>query len=131
MTSNPVREGDDVVRTPGCPSLPCSSRPRRVRPRKWNIAEIEAVHELRARYPTWGKAKLQVLLTAEGTFYSVSKVGRILGYLRQRCHLPVPVRRSFARERQAPRPNAVRNPQTTRWSSPETSSSSIPWTCAP
>ena len=81
-----------------------SCRPRRMRPCSWTVGEIEAVRAMRARYPTWGKAKLQIWLAREGTVLSVSKVGRILSYLRQRRQLPVPVRKISARKRQAQRP---------------------------
>jgi putative transposase len=88
-----------------------SSRPHRTRPRSWTVGEIEAVRTMRERYPTWGKAKLQVLLAREGLRLSVSKVGRILRYLGQRRQLPVPVRQISARKRPWRRPYAIRKPK--------------------
>ena len=54
-----------------------SSRPKRCRRRTWTTAEILAVQTIRERYPSWGKAKLQVLLAKAGMMLSVSRVGRI------------------------------------------------------
>jgi putative transposase len=88
-----------------------SCRPRRLRPRSWTVAEIEAVREVRTCYPTWGKAKLQVLLAREGRVLSVSQVGRILSYLRHRRQLPIPVRKISTRKRLARRPYAIRKPK--------------------
>ncbi|MBV8295054.1 MAG: transposase [Mycobacterium sp.] len=87
-----------------------SSRPRRVRPATWTVAQIEAVRQMRERYPAWGKAKLQILLRAEGVELSISMVGRILGYLRARRQLPVARRRIAARRRRPRRPYAMRKP---------------------
>ncbi|MBV8458723.1 MAG: DDE-type integrase/transposase/recombinase [Acetobacteraceae bacterium] len=88
-----------------------SSQPRRRRQRTWTVAQIEAVRDLRACYPTWGKDKLQVLLAREGMHLSVSMVGRILSYLRARRQLPVPIRKISARKRAQPRPYAIRKPK--------------------
>ena len=88
-----------------------SSRPKRVRQRSWTSEEIVAVKRLRERYPRWGKAKLAVLLAAEGTALSVSKVGRILGHLKQTRQLLEPLRRFTARRRQWKRPYATRKPR--------------------
>src|SRR5687767_291966 len=88
-----------------------SSRPKRLRPRTWTVAEIQAVAAIRERYPRWGKAKLQRLLAADGVQLSVSRVGRILAYLKQRGVLREPSRRSVsARKRLARRLHAVRKP---------------------
>ena len=87
-----------------------SSRPRHMRPRTWTVAEVEAVRALREQYPRWGKDKLQRLLPA-GLALSVSKVGRILSYLRRTGQLIEPPRRIKARHRRGPRPYATRKPK--------------------
>jgi transposase InsO family protein len=88
-----------------------SCRPTKRRVRTWGTDEILAVQAMRARYPSWGKAKLQVRLTRDGIQLSVSMVGRILTYLRGRRQLPVPQRRISARQRSWQRPYAVRKPK--------------------
>ncbi len=88
-----------------------SSRPKRLRPRTWTVEEIEAVRAMRERYPRWGKAKLQRLLAGAGLRLSVSRVGRILAYLKRRGLLHEPPRRYIsARKRLARRAHAVRKP---------------------
>jgi len=88
-----------------------SSRPKRLRPRTWTTDEILAVQTIRERYPRWGKAKLQRLLLGDGLVLSVSRVGRILAYLRRRGVLHEPPRRYIsARKRLARRLHAVRKP---------------------
>jgi transposase InsO family protein len=59
-----------------------SRRPHTVRSRHWTTREVTAVRDLRRKYPRWGKLKLQTLLAHNGLVLSVSKVGRILAYLR-------------------------------------------------
>ncbi len=88
-----------------------SSRPRRVRQRSWTRDEVLAVKRLRERYPRWGKAKLAVLLAAEGLLLSISKVGRILAYLKESRQLLEPLRRLSARRRSWKRPYAIRKPR--------------------
>jgi transposase InsO family protein len=88
-----------------------SSRPRRCRRPTWTLQAVEAVRELRERYPRWGKAKLAVLLRRAGHALSVSMVGRILAYLRRRGVLREPVGRSISARRRRPRrPHAIRKP---------------------
>ena len=88
-----------------------SSRPKRLRRRTWTVDEIQAVQTIRARFPRWGKAKLQRLLGRDGIPLSVSRVGRILAYLKQRGLLHEPPRRYIsARKRLARRLHAVRKP---------------------
>ncbi len=76
-----------------------SSRPHRRRQRTWTPEQIQAVRRLREQYPRWGKDKLQRLLARQGVVLSVSKVGRILAYLKQTKQLREPVRRISARKR--------------------------------
>ena len=45
---------------------PKSRRPKRPRARTWSSALIQAIEELRADNPMWGKRKLAVLLRREG-----------------------------------------------------------------
>jgi transposase InsO family protein len=70
---------------------PKSRRPHRLRKPAWPPALVQAVEELRADNPMWGKRKLAVLLRREGWSLSVSTVGRILKSLMQRgAVIPVP-----------------------------------------
>jgi transposase InsO family protein len=87
---------------------PC--RPARRRRPTWRETEIAAVRRLRTTFPRWGKEKLAVLLEAEGMYLPVSRVGRILVWLRQTHQLVEPARRARARRRRPPRPYAVRKP---------------------
>jgi putative transposase len=94
------------------------SRPKRTRPRSWSTREIEAVGALRESYPRWGKDKLAVLLRGQGLELSVSKVGRILAYLKGRGVLREPVRCVRARARAHARTYGVRKPRSYAVSSP-------------
>ena len=87
-----------------------SSAPRRRRRPTWTLGELGAVRALRARYPRWGKAKLQVLLRREGLILSTSMVGRILERLRRSGDLREPLRSIRRRMRSWRRPYAVRKP---------------------
>ena len=73
---------------------PKSRRPHRPRQPAWPSALVEAVEELRADNPMWGKRKLVRLLAREGFATSVSTVGRILKALVARgVVIPVPTLR--------------------------------------
>jgi transposase InsO family protein len=73
---------------------PQSRRPHRLRKPAWSSALVEAVEELRADNPMWGKRKLAWLLVREGVAVSISTVGRILKQLIQRGVVtPVPTLR--------------------------------------
>lgn len=86
-----------------------SRRPRRVRRATWTAAQERAVRAMRERWPRTGKAKLAVLLAADGVVLSASMVGRILASLRRRRLLVepriVPIRRA-----RPVRPHATRVP---------------------
>jgi transposase InsO family protein len=72
----------------------------------------QVVLELREHYPRWGKAKLAVLLEENGMKLSVSMVGRILSYLKERGVLIEPCMNHIsARKRQRNRPYAIRKPK--------------------
>jgi transposase InsO family protein len=86
------------------------SRPRRRRRPTWGEAEMAALLRLRTTFPRWGKEKLAVLLEAEGLYLPVSRVGRILAWLRRTHQLVEPARRVRARRHRLPRPYAVRKP---------------------
>ncbi len=89
-----------------------SHRPRRVRQPTWSLETIQAVLELREQYPRWGKEKLAVILEGRGFRLSVSMVGRILKYLKNRGALKEPVRNHIsARKRPQNRPYAIRKPK--------------------
>ena len=91
---------------------PRSRKPHRRRQPTWSVELVQAVQELRERYPRWGKDKLAVLLRREGCKASTSMVGRILTRLRARGLLREPPRsRISARKRHQRRPYAVRKPK--------------------
>jgi putative transposase len=87
------------------------SRPKRVRQRTWTTAEVVAIQALREAYPRWGKAKLAVLLLRQGLRVAVSRVGRILDYLKRSGKLKEPPRRLSLRHRRWKRPYATRKPR--------------------
>ena len=71
-----------------------SRRPHQVREPTWTPALAQAVEELRADNPMWGKRKLAALLRREGVTVSTSTVGRILRKLMDRgVVVPVPTLR--------------------------------------
>lgn len=89
-----------------------SRRPRRVRHPTWATETAQAVLVLREEYPRWGKEKLVVLLKERGIKISVSMVGRILKYLKERGMLKEPIINHIsARKRVQNRPYAVRKPK--------------------
>ena len=93
---------------------PRSRRPRRVRRPEWSPELATAVHEMRADFPMWGKAKLTILLRRQGYTASQSTVGRILKNLVERGAVtPVPTLRRKAprRSRKHSRPHARRLPK--------------------
>lgn len=79
--------------------------------RSWSLAEVEAVRALREEYPRWGKDKLAVLLGQQGIVLSVSRVGRILAYLKGRGVIREPLRCVKARMRRWRRPYGIRKPK--------------------
>lgn len=87
-----------------------SSRPRRVRRRRWTTEQILAVKALREAHPRWGKDKLVVLLHRAGRALSTSMVGRILAYLQASGQLVEPGRAVAPRTRRQARPYAMRKP---------------------
>lgn len=91
-----------------------SCTPKHGRHRTWTTDEILAVQHVRTSLAscTWGKAKIQVVLARDGCMLSVSRVGRILGYLKRRGLLHQPVSRpGLIRRHLHPRPYAVRKPR--------------------
>jgi putative transposase len=92
---------------------PRSRRPHRSRRPGWEPALVEATERLRLDFPMWGRAKLVVLLRAEGFTVSESTVGRVLRHLVARGAVqPVPVlRRAKAALRRHRRPHATRLPK--------------------
>jgi transposase InsO family protein len=89
-----------------------SHRPLRRRRPTWIAAQAEQVRQMREQYPRWGKDKLAVLLRRQGWPVSVSMVGRILNFLRQRGALSAPVRFRVKRRRGTTgRPWALRKPK--------------------
>lgn len=88
-----------------------SSLPRERRRRTWTPEQVEAVRKMREEYPGWGKDKLKRLLDKQAVPLSVSRVGRILSYLKARGVLREPLRAVKARGRTWRRPYAVRKPR--------------------
>lgn len=80
------------------------SAPRRRRQRTWTPGMIQAVRDVRLSEAGRGRGKaiLQLLLAAQGMVLSVSMVGRMLGYLKERRQLPEP------RVPRGPKPRPVR-----------------------
>lgn len=66
--------------------LPPSKKPKSVRKREWGEAEMQLVLQIRRENPTYGKAKIAVIIKRDhqGTL-SESTVGRILEHLKQKC----------------------------------------------
>jgi len=60
---------------------PKSRRPHRLRRPQWPTALVQAVEDLRADNPMWGKRKLAWLLRRQGSAASISTIGRILKHL--------------------------------------------------
>ena len=91
---------------------PRSRRPHQARRPTWPAALIEAVQRLREDFPMGGRAKLVVLLRAEGFVMSESTVGRVLGHLVARGVVqPVPVLRRAHTKLRRRRPHAQRLPK--------------------
>lgn len=89
-----------------------SRRPKHVRQRQWKLEDINLLQELRALYPRWGKEKLAILAAREGVYLSVSTIGRILHYLKQRGELPATAEKRWFYSRKRPkRLHAIRKPK--------------------
>lgn len=88
-----------------------SRRPRHVRRPQWSQKLLQAVRHLREQYPRWGKDKLTILLAREGWHTSVSTVGRILAYLKERGQLAERTGLAISAKRRAKRPYAIRKPK--------------------
>jgi transposase InsO family protein len=87
-----------------------SRKPHHLRQRSWSVELVQEVQRLREQYPRWGKEKLARLLPQE-LATSVSTVGRILAYLKQRGVLKEPTRQGITQRRRPQRPHAVRKPK--------------------
>ena len=89
-----------------------SRRPKRLRTVSWAPELVETVLDLREQYPRWGQEKLCVLLSREGWHTSISTVGRILVYLKQRglVHDP-PKEAKWGKKRVTRRVYALRKPK--------------------
>ena len=89
-----------------------SRRPKRVRKRCWSEQAVETVRSYRNLYPGWGKEKLKVFLDDEGFGLSVSSIGRIIGYLKERGLIAeAKYKKRWKGKRQSKRPHAVRKPR--------------------
>ena len=86
--------------------------PRKLRQPTASADLVQAVLELRVRYPRWGKDKLAVLLHQQGYQVSTSMVGRILRRLKERELLREPIPNHIsAKKRGKQRPYAIRKPK--------------------
>ena len=92
---------------------PQSRRPHTPRRPAWSPALVKAVHDMRADYPMWGKAKLTILLRRQGYGVCESTTGRILKRLVDKGTVaPVPtLRRKAPRAPRRSRPHARRLPK--------------------
>jgi putative transposase len=89
-----------------------SHRPHRVRQPTYTIEQMDAVRQIREKYPRWGKDKLAVLLERGNHPLSVSMVGRILSYLKAKNIIREPLKnRVSVKKRSCPRPYAIRKPK--------------------
>jgi transposase InsO family protein len=91
-----------------------SRRPRHRRQPQTPAAVVEAILELRNRYPRWGKKKMVVLLARKGLKVSASTVGRVMNRLKARGVLVEPVnvtQAKLARKRRWKPRYAVRKPK--------------------
>jgi len=98
-----------------------SCRPHRVRQPQTPIGVVEAILELRKKYPRWGKDKLVVLLRRQGIRVSTSTVGRVMKRLKDRGVLvePINVRQAQEARKRRRRPRyAIRKPEGYRVTSP-------------
>lgn len=88
------------------------SVPNKRRKRTWTKEMVQAVRELRERYPCWGKDKLVILLRKNKWQLSTSMVGRILKHLKTSGQLVEPLRgRISAKKRSLKRSYAIRKPK--------------------
>lgn len=88
-----------------------SRRPHRVRKPQWPRELVQAVRNLRTKYPRWGKDKLAILLQQEGWGISVSTAGRILADLKNRGQIQEPAGKTISARRKTKRSHAVRKPK--------------------
>lgn len=93
---------------------PKSRRPKRTRTHQWSAAAEAAVLRLRQQHRRAGKAKLRVLLLAEGIDLSESTIGRILTSLKRRNLLIEPLHGVRSRRAKPQRPYATRVPEDKR-----------------
>ena len=89
-----------------------SHRPKRLRRPTWSTELAQEVLRLREGYPRWGKEKLSELLRGQGYQVSISMVGRILRWLKERGVLKEPLPNHVsARKRMRQRSFAIRKPK--------------------
>ena len=93
---------------------PKSRRPKQTRTHQWSAAAEAAVLRLRQQHRRAGKAKLRMLLLAEGIDLSESTIGRILTSLKRRHLLIEPLHGVKSRRAKPARPYATRVPEDKR-----------------
>lgn len=110
-----IKRWRQAVRVHGLAGLEEKSRaPKRHRGPQWTAADVEAVRVARSSEDGRGKSKIiiQKLVAQTGRILSVSTVGRILTYLKQRRQIKEP-HRSVKRQERNPRPYGIRRPNGT------------------
>ena len=92
---------------------PLSRRPRHPRRPAWPPALVKAAREMRADWPTWGKARITTVLRRQGYGACESTVGRILKTLVEKGAVPpaATLRRKAPRAARRNRPCARRLPK--------------------
>lgn len=93
---------------------PKSRRPKTTRKHQWSAQAESAVLRLRRQHRRAGKAKLRVLLLAEGMDLSESTIGRMLASLKRRNLLIEPLHGVRVRRAKRTRPYATRVPKDKR-----------------
>lgn len=110
-----IKRWRQAVQRHGLAGLEEKSRaPKRHRGPQWTAADVEAVRVARSSEDGRGKSKIiiQHLVAATGRILSVSTVGRILTYLKQRGAIREPHRVVKKHPRPA-RPHGIRRPKDT------------------
>ena len=113
VSDRTIKRWRKALRDHGLKGLePQSRAPKTARGRQWTRADVEAVRDARCSEAGRGKGKeiVQRLIAATGRILSVSTVGRILTYLKDRGEIREP-HRIVKRKVRNPRPYAIRRPK--------------------
>jgi putative transposase len=89
-----------------------SRRPHHFRQRTWTEIEVDLVRRVRRKHPGWGKDKIAAFLRPRGFRLPVSRIGRILAYLKkERLIREATLADPWIAKRFHHRPYAVRKPR--------------------